>query len=716
MILLAMNPGHVGAVGLGDLQLKSRLGQPLEAVVPVTLGKGESLPENCVKPAPSNPSLGAPPNINVSAPSLSGPGVYDVRINTAKPLHEPMYELSLMVKCQGVPLLVRQYVLMLDLPGMAVRSATPEPVVSAISPPPAPRRASNNTRNDAPVTRRAPADPARALPPRSDNIAAGSLYRVSSADTLSTIARRVTGRLPDTTWAVANQIFADNPDAFIRNDPNLIKLGSLVRVPEANVLAALAPGSQRGLTAAASTPQPEAPVESPREQTTDTRAPVAVSRNQPVAASQTTEVPTERAAARSPVSVPTEADAALAPMEAAPADVATPDPVGTDASDDSSSFNPFADGQSVDTAVDAPDIAEEITPTPVETTDAAPIDAEAESGESGSLLSISSLLSVLLAVLVGAGLSLFVLRDRLMETLGSVRRKNSFAARARRPRAAAGRTGAFDESFAAAAFETSSDATGDRPVLPISGPVEDTYIVETALAEPTVEEDHEGLRVNAQESDTTGQPPTVDAGSTINEDEDSAELASLFEEPTAQMPQATADSLEPTAQIPRQADGEFFDPTTNVAQIDDDETFDPTAELPQGALDDIFDPTGGLDIGKSGEIEPTLVQAFNEDLENLDPDEMFATAGHLAAELVDESGVNTLDAKFTDTLDDPMLNDPTVATELDDLPHGQDEDDGLSETLQEALDLLERDYEDEFTASQILERSALEKSLKEDLG
>jgi hypothetical protein len=62
-----------------------------------------------------------------------------------------------------------------------------------------------------------------------------------------------------------------------------------------------------------------------------------------------------------------------------------------------------------------------------------------------------------------------------------------------------------------------------------------------------------------------------------------------------------------------------------------------------------------------------------------------------------------------------MMDDPTTAAELGDLPKGDDEDEGLSATLQEALNLLERDYEEEFAASQILERSSLEKSLQERL-
>ena len=74
-------------------------------------------------------------------------------------------------------------------------------------------------------------DRSRSLQNTHAPIQAGTTYRISQGDTLSTIAARIDGRLPDTTWAVAEQIFASNPDAFIRNNPDLIKLGSLIQIP-----------------------------------------------------------------------------------------------------------------------------------------------------------------------------------------------------------------------------------------------------------------------------------------------------------------------------------------------------------------------------------------------------------------------------------------------------------------------------------------------------
>ena len=277
MMMLAFNPAQVGAMGLGDMHVKSRLGQPLEASVPLTLGAGESLPKNCLQPTFANNTLRSPQDLRVQAPATAGPGRVEVRITTANPLREPMYELSLMVKCTGVSLLVRQYVLMLDLPGMPQATTTQYPAAATtVAAESAPRQIDGGLTTPV-AERRAPVDPARALAPRADGIPAGSMYRVSSGDTLSTIARRVNGRLADTTWQVADRIYADNPAAFIRNDPNLIKLGSLIRVPAGGDLAVMIPGAGRSVTLTAGsgpvvTATPATAVETQRRRVPETTA------------------------------------------------------------------------------------------------------------------------------------------------------------------------------------------------------------------------------------------------------------------------------------------------------------------------------------------------------------------------------------------------------------------------------------------------------------
>ena len=115
--LLVAAPAQVDAVGLGEITVESTLGRPLQAVVPLRVGTGETLPADCVKPGTSRGDLNKPRNLRVKSPAVASPGTYNLRISSAQSLHEPMYELSLVINCPGTPLLVRHYVLMLDLPG-----------------------------------------------------------------------------------------------------------------------------------------------------------------------------------------------------------------------------------------------------------------------------------------------------------------------------------------------------------------------------------------------------------------------------------------------------------------------------------------------------------------------------------------------------------------------------------------------------------------------
>lgn len=744
MMMLAFSPAQVGAVGLGEVQLKSRLGQPLEATVPLTLREGESLPQNCVNPAPQNSSLAKLSDLRVTAPALSGPGTFSVRISTTNPLHEPMYELSLMVKCPGATLLVRQYILMLDLPGMPTEVPTPAMVtnpVAATNPFPANESLAVPARTGARASRATAANPARALPPRTDGIPAGSSYRVSRGDTLSTIAKRVDGRLPDTIWALANQLFADNPQAFIRNDPNRIKLGSLIRIPEQSVLVALAPGARPSTAPAATASAPSVsagPV--PKLANSPSRAPVAATRNSvspprrsPAPAPVPTRSTTNTSATNWPMPGSTEANAVAERVAAEEAAIAvenqTTQQAGV-ATNDSASFNPFADA-APNESVASTSSAEETTGVTAAATSEAATDASAP-GPSVTLLSI------LIGLLLGAAASLILLRGRLLAALGAGRQVRPVAVKPRSVPATAelSESGTFDSSLAAAAFDGSADANRDNSGFPIKGPIEETYIVETQEAETTIQEPVENLRTEVIESDTAEQPPAA-VEEDFSEDDDSVELAELFgadeatsvvdagctpsiEEPTSEMPLGAPKTLDPTVEMPHGQDS-VLGPTAVMPQQADTEFFDPTAELPVDALDEIFDPTGGSDDPSAAHVESTLMAAFNEDIENIDPDQMFETSNQTVEAFANVETGDLPEAPAAESagqLDPPadsMIDNPTIEADFGGLPMTDDEDDNLSATLQEALNLLERDYEEEFTASQILERSSLEKSLKEDL-
>src|SRR5690606_11603921 len=126
------------------------------------------------------------------------------------------------------------YVLMLDLPGTLPASGHFGPDATTVPQPVAPATASNAV--NVPPARRSPAPASRpadgTVPtarPR-EPLASGNLYRVRAGDTLSSIAARVTGRT-GTLWQMADAIHAANPEAFIRNNPDLIRLGSEIVIP-----------------------------------------------------------------------------------------------------------------------------------------------------------------------------------------------------------------------------------------------------------------------------------------------------------------------------------------------------------------------------------------------------------------------------------------------------------------------------------------------------
>jgi hypothetical protein len=240
------------------------------------------------------------------------------------------------------------------------------------------------------------------------------------------------------------------------------------------------------------------------------------------------------------------------------------------------------------------------------------------------------------------------------------------------------------DTLAAAAFDTNAGEADDAPApLKIGDPLEKTYIVESFEHEPTQEigeSPAETTDTSLQEKlDTSPDPVALSPG----EKSDDEMLAEIFEEiPTDASADAGTGIFGPTARLPR---------------TPEEEIFDPSGELPQSPDSDIIDPTTDLPIDPTAEVDLNLMQAFTEELEQVDP-ELFG-------------GSAQIDGAAETTEAEQITSHAAEETSLDALPKSSEEDDILSETLYDALTLLEHDYEDEFTASQILERSAIKKAL-----
>jgi hypothetical protein len=708
MALLVVAPAQVEAVGLGEIRIQSTLGRPLQAVVPLRVGTGESLPANCVKAGASRGELSKPGNVRVNSPAATEPGTYDLRISTPSSLHEPMYELSLVINCPGTPVLVRHYVLMLDLPGTLANV----PAVEAAKPPinvDQPRQVSGtvgqntqsvSTMDNSPdvrsYTAAAPARPdaSRSLDKSAAPIQAGTLYRVRQGDSLSTIAARIDGRLPDTTWAVAGQLFATNPDAFIRDNPDLIKLGSLIQIPQQAELASTPRVSSASLTQQAAPAEPAAdPVPLPSVQAPEATAPRVETARNDASLARTPQAELVLESALVPVAITSDNYQEITTAKpvsdtapktaAAPVDIATPEP---EEFAEPVVSSPFADEDPANIPVNAVE-RQAMEQVAAESVAVPPANDK-----------FSSWLAIGIGLLFGLAVSALLLRRRIVTAVLSLfpRRDdaNAFATKMTRspstgkasPKGARRDTGAdeFDTLAADAAFDTNSGEADDAPPpLKIGDPLEKTYIVESFEHEPTqeiAESPLETTDTSLQEKlDTSPDPVALSPG----EKSDDEMLAEIFEEiPADASVNAGTGIFEPTAQLPK---------------TPEEEIFDPSGGLPQHLGSDIVDPTTDLLIDPTAEIDPTLMQAFTEELEQVDP-ELFG-------------GSAQIDGAAATTEAEQITSHAAEETSLDALPKSSEEDDILSETLYDALTLLEHDYEDEFTASQILERSAIKKAL-----
>lgn len=593
-----LSPASSLAVSLGELRVQSALGQPLQAIVPVELAAGESMGAGCLSAAgSSNQDLATVPGAEIQTPEISNPGAYEVRITTAGPLYEPMYALALQVKCPGTALMVRQYVLMLDLPGSGLREATaalPAATAPVVANPSAIAGASSETVE----TPQAKPNPVRrghrALQASAESISKGTTYRVREGDTLSTIAARVSDRGSPSLWRFADQIFAANPAAFIGGNRDIIKLGSEIIIPTGTV----APSE----TAAIPQPVPTQAIPAP--------APAAA-----------TEPPAP------PLNLPTTAadnTVSEAPADAVPATPADAEaPVGSVFAD---TANPPAPAPPVRPAIQANRDGENRA-----TSATAPPIAQAES---------HPLLAAGVGLLLGAGLSLLLLRRRLIDALGGIFGRGSSGAQ----------TGS--ELRAAAAVESLRKAT-PAPVKTrtTSAPESTMVVVESQPAAADDTTDNVPVLANPAPAPLVG--PNEGRTGTMAARVDLG-LASLF------------DDSGLTAELP-------------------DTALMPTMEAPVGALD--LDLTGAMEKGRGGQAV--------EDIGWLGDDN---------------------DLTRTQKSEFPDLDNEVTAPQMDlnSLAKNDTNDEKLSDTLRDALALLERDYEDEFSASQVIDLKANPQPASED--
>ncbi|MEO8223568.1 MAG: FimV/HubP family polar landmark protein [Gammaproteobacteria bacterium] len=229
-----------GALGLGEITLRSALNQPFVAEIPVTAESGEELNQLTVQLAPAASferfGLDRPRFLDGFSFQVRRDGSRAVvRITSSQPVSEPFVSLLLDV---GWPQgrLLREYTVLLDPPTFArqdaVRPAAPPPPVAPPAARPSVPAIQRTDRADGAVAPRAPT---------------GTVTSGPTGDTYGPV------RSNETLWAISERLRADggvslnqmmvalyraNPEAFAGNI-NRLRRGAILRVPPASDLASV---------------------------------------------------------------------------------------------------------------------------------------------------------------------------------------------------------------------------------------------------------------------------------------------------------------------------------------------------------------------------------------------------------------------------------------------------------------------------------------------
>ncbi|MEO8808614.1 MAG: FimV/HubP family polar landmark protein [Rhodanobacter sp.] len=227
LVALALGSSQLMAMDLGQVQVKSALGQPLLAEIPLHPASPAELQGMTVQLASSEQFaragiVGGRTSIPLHFSVANAGGAHPViRITSSVPVNDPYLDLLIQMDGKGGKS-VREYAILLDpptSPGSAVVAATPaapsqvNPVRSATAPPPAPRRAAPVAPSPAPAT-----------------ASNGRYGPVERGQTLSGIARNVAPSGIDVQQMML-ALKQANPDAFYHDNINALKSGAVLRVP-----------------------------------------------------------------------------------------------------------------------------------------------------------------------------------------------------------------------------------------------------------------------------------------------------------------------------------------------------------------------------------------------------------------------------------------------------------------------------------------------------
>ncbi|MEO8453176.1 MAG: FimV/HubP family polar landmark protein, partial [Gemmatimonadota bacterium] len=239
-----------GALGLGEITLRSALNQPLVAEIPVTANSADELNQLSVQLAPAATferfGLDRPRFLDDLSFKVTRDGARTlVRVTSTQPVSEPFVSLLLDVAWpQGR--LLREYTVLLDPPTFARPdssgpAATGQGAAAQRTTPPA----AAGPEASAPVIRRAPAPTGTTVGVGTAGAATGSLSSgpdgssygpVRSNETLWRISERLRADSNVTVNQMMMALYRANPEAFSGNI-NRLRRGAILRLPRGKDLA-----------------------------------------------------------------------------------------------------------------------------------------------------------------------------------------------------------------------------------------------------------------------------------------------------------------------------------------------------------------------------------------------------------------------------------------------------------------------------------------------
>ncbi|KRE94986.1 fimbrial protein FimV [Frateuria sp. Soil773] len=232
LLALALGSSQAVALELGQIQVKSALGQPLLAEIPLTPESPAELRNLSARLASAEDFARA--GISAGRPgiplqfSVAGTGEHRViRITSTAAVNDPYLDLLVEVS-SAAGKSVREYAILLDPPGAAQATAGAPAAAPARSAPSRPARAA------AAAPQRQPAPASRAVV-TSD----GKYGPVERGQTLSGIARLTAPAGTDVNQMML-ALKQANPDAFYRDNINALKSGAVLRVPTSQEAQAMA--------------------------------------------------------------------------------------------------------------------------------------------------------------------------------------------------------------------------------------------------------------------------------------------------------------------------------------------------------------------------------------------------------------------------------------------------------------------------------------------